>query len=81
MRLNRLTGWVLALSTPLVLADDVVFDAVSVTATKIETPVEAVPHAVAVVDTQALEEKGVRNVNDAIKDVPGVNRYQQEWGV
>lgn len=80
MRLSRLTGWVLALSAPLALADNVVFNAVSVTATKIETPVEAVPHAVAVVDTQALEEKGVRNINDAIKDVPGVIAISKNGG-
>ncbi|MCW8821779.1 MAG: TonB-dependent receptor [Sulfurovum sp.] len=48
-------------------------ESVSVTATKIATPTKDVSQSIAVVDEQMIDDRNVLNIQDAIKDIPGVN--------
>ncbi len=54
------------------LAEDVILDSMSVTATKVERETKEVPQSVAVVDSEEIEAKNVLNVKDAISTIPGV---------
>ncbi len=71
------TAVLAAVSTP-ALAEEM--EAVSVTATKVETPVSEVPHAVAVVNREAVEQKAPRNINDVLKGIPGVTAITKSNG-
>ncbi|WP_294947393.1 TonB-dependent receptor [Sulfurivirga sp.] len=71
------TAVLAAVSTP-ALAEEM--EAVSVTATKMETPASEVPHAVTVVDQQAVEQRAPRNINDVLKGIPGVTAISKSNG-
>lgn len=45
---------------------------VMVNANKIEENIKDVPQSITVIDEEILEEKGIKNVNDAIKEVPNM---------
>lgn len=55
-----------------VMAEEIVLDSMSVTATKVERETKTVPQSVAVVDNEEIEDKNVLNVKDAINTIPGV---------
>ena len=79
MRLKKLSALMLvAMSSP-VMAEDIL-EAISVTATKIETPASEVPQSVVVMDREAIEETGVRNINDVVKNIPGVTAISRNNG-
>ena len=65
------------LSAP-ALAEEI--EAVSVTATKVKTPASEVPHAVTMVDQQAVEQKAPRNINDVLKGIPGITAITKSNG-
>ena len=54
------------------MAEEIVIDSMSVTATKVERETKEVPQSVAVVDSEEIEDKNVLNVKDAIATIPGV---------
>lgn len=54
-------------------AEEITLETVSVTATKISTPTKDVSAAIAVVDEQTIDDRNVLNIQDALKDIPGVN--------
>lgn len=60
------------IATASVMAEEIVLDSMSVTATKVERETKEVPQSVAVVDSKEIEEKNVLNVKDAINTIPGV---------
>jgi len=53
-------------------AEPVSLDTVSVTATKFERESKQVPQSVTVIDSEAIEDRNVLNVKDALETVPGV---------
>lgn len=66
---------VLAMSAINALAADTAYslDALSVTATKIQTPTKEISQSIAVVDEKTIEDKNVLNIQEAIENIPGVN--------
>ena len=54
-------------------AQEVVLDALSVTATKISTATKDVSQSIAVVGEQEVEDKNILNIQEAIQNIPGVN--------
>ena len=69
-------GVLLVLAAPLALrgqqpSDTATLNPVVVTATRLPTPLEAVPTAVTVLGGAALREQGIRTVAEALRTVPG----------
>lgn len=60
------------MATVSLLAEDVILDSMSVTATKVERETKEVPQSVAVVGSKEIEDRNVLNVKDAIDMIPGV---------
>lgn len=73
--MNKKTAILLAMSAIQALAADNAYtlDALSVTATKIETPTKDISQSIAVVDQKTIEDKNVLNVQEALEGIPGVN--------
>lgn len=51
---------------------DYKLDEVTVSANKIEEKIQDVPQSITVIDEAALEEKGIKNIGDVIKEVPNL---------
>ncbi len=79
MRLKKLPALIMAVMAAPAMAEEIL-DVVSITATKIETPASEVPQSVVVVDREKIEETGVRNINDVIKNIPGVTAISKNNG-
>jgi len=47
-------------------------DAITVTANKIEEDIQDVPQSITVIDEFVLEEKGIKNVADVVKEIPNM---------
>ncbi|MHB8099361.1 MAG: TonB-dependent receptor [Sulfuricurvum sp.] len=73
--MDKKTAIVLAMSAINALAADTAYslDALSVTATKIQTPTKEISQSIAVVDEKTIEDKNVLNIQEAIENIPGVN--------
>ncbi|MGB5964298.1 MAG: TonB-dependent receptor, partial [Sulfurimonadaceae bacterium] len=63
-----------------VIAEEIVLDSMSVTATKIERESKEVPQSVTVVDSQQIEDRNVMNVKDALSTIPGVIAMDKSGG-
>jgi len=48
-------------------------EGITVTANKMEEDITDVPQSITVIDAQALEEKGIRNVAEVIKEIPNMS--------
>lgn len=55
------------------LAQEVILDDISVTATKIKTSTKDVSQAISVVNSKTIKEKNILNISDALENIPGVN--------
>lgn len=70
------------LSHSLVLADEVIqpeqLEEITVTATRLESPVSEAPASVSIVSSKDIETKNVQRVDEAIKNLPGV--YVEGYG-
>lgn len=78
MRKNALSLAILAAMPILSFAETL--EPVSVTASKSERAVSDVPQAVTVIDSEELETRAVRHINDALKGVPGVTAISKNGG-
>ncbi|MGB6020176.1 MAG: TonB-dependent receptor [Sulfurimonadaceae bacterium] len=63
-----------------VIAEEIVLDSMSVTATKVERESKEVPQSVTVVDSQQIEDRNVMNVKDALSTIPGVIAMDKSGG-
>ncbi len=55
------------------VAEEIILDELSLTATKIATPTKNISQSIAVVDAKTIEDKNVLNVQEALEGIPGVN--------
>ncbi len=70
----------LSVAAVAVMAEELVLDSMSVTATKIERETKEVPQSVTVIDSQEIEDKNVMNVKDALSTIPGVIAMDKSGG-
>ncbi|MCK9337265.1 MAG: TonB-dependent receptor [Arcobacteraceae bacterium] len=76
MRKNLLRATLLSVvASSVLMADDsniVKLDDVTVSANKIEENIKDVPQSITVISEEILQEKGIKNINDVIKEVPNM---------
>ena len=61
-----------ALSSLLFCESEVKLEDVTVSANKMEENIKDVPQSITVIDEEIIQEKGIKNVNDIIKEVPNM---------
>jgi len=69
----KITLLSLVATSLLVANDSVKLDDVTVSANKIEENIKDVPQSITVIDEEILEEKGIQNVKDVIKEIPNMD--------
>lgn len=66
-------GLLSVVASSVLFAEAVRLDDVTVSANKMEENIKDVPQSITVIDSEVLQEKGIKNVGDIIKEVPNMN--------
>ena len=73
MNTKKLVLGISVVCTNLLFANDTIkLDDVSVSANKIEENIKDVPQSITVINEEILAEKGIKTINDVVKEVPNM---------